>query len=369
MRGWGHDRGPLGVLGMDRRRMPPSPSGILGNQVFRVEKPIRGHQTVAKVRPETILKELKANIVTLTDLQDYRQNFSHQDKADNSKARLPISPLLFALNTQPLMLLLREEEKKGNLTGLSIPRGKPLLHRLFADDSGITLAASELNFRNLRATIMKFERISGAMLHDELRRRCLMLQTPFKIRHSFLDTIDEGLRGKKENGALLAILAAHIRAVWTDRNAMAFQNRSRMTPLVIILNHAREEIEGSFTNKSRDANWLRGISALQVLNQLIHYITQRSPAADDPILALRLSNQDEDFQARTIRLHTLDAATSFQSPLLVDNSQIKDYTETLTTDTSPRLTCSSRHTENTADKLTTLVAAIHLHSPDAEDNS
>ncbi|KAL3686353.1 hypothetical protein R1sor_008927 [Riccia sorocarpa] len=73
----------------------------------------------------------------------------------------PISPLLFALSTQPLMALLQDEEKKGNLKGLEIPGGRPLLHRLFADDSGITLQASEQNFSNLRVAVARFERVSG----------------------------------------------------------------------------------------------------------------------------------------------------------------------------------------------------------------
>ncbi|KAL3699252.1 hypothetical protein R1sor_017274 [Riccia sorocarpa] len=77
----------------------------------------------------------------------------------------PFSPLLFALSTQPLMLMIRDEERRGNLTGLRIPNGRPLLHRLFADDSGITLNATERNFSNLRTTIARFERISGASLN------------------------------------------------------------------------------------------------------------------------------------------------------------------------------------------------------------
>ncbi|KAL3675120.1 hypothetical protein R1sor_025068 [Riccia sorocarpa] len=77
----------------------------------------------------------------------------------------PISPLLFAISSQPLMSILREEEKQGRITGVQIPKGRPLLHKLFADDSGITIAANEQNFINLRATIERFERISGAQLN------------------------------------------------------------------------------------------------------------------------------------------------------------------------------------------------------------
>ncbi|KAL3677394.1 hypothetical protein R1sor_027342 [Riccia sorocarpa] len=77
----------------------------------------------------------------------------------------PISPLLFAISTQPLMLLLREEERNGNLVGLHIPQGRPLLHKLFADDSGVCLNANEQNFTNLRSVIVRFERASGALLN------------------------------------------------------------------------------------------------------------------------------------------------------------------------------------------------------------
>ncbi|KAL3688200.1 hypothetical protein R1sor_014509 [Riccia sorocarpa] len=50
----------------------------------------------------------------------------------------PIAPMLFAINTQPLMALLREEKKNGMIQGISIPRGRAFLHQLFADDSGST---------------------------------------------------------------------------------------------------------------------------------------------------------------------------------------------------------------------------------------
>ncbi|KAL3681018.1 hypothetical protein R1sor_023974 [Riccia sorocarpa] len=77
----------------------------------------------------------------------------------------PISPLLFAISTQPLMRMLREKERKGELQGVSIPGGKSLLHRLFADDSGVSIAATEENFQSMKGIIEGFERISGASLN------------------------------------------------------------------------------------------------------------------------------------------------------------------------------------------------------------
>ncbi|KAL3681900.1 hypothetical protein R1sor_024856 [Riccia sorocarpa] len=77
----------------------------------------------------------------------------------------PVSPLLFVLSTQPLMRLLREAEQKEDLRGVHIPRGKPLLHRLFANDSGVANAADERNFQNLCRIIERFEGVSGAQLN------------------------------------------------------------------------------------------------------------------------------------------------------------------------------------------------------------
>ncbi|KAL3694644.1 hypothetical protein R1sor_008295 [Riccia sorocarpa] len=76
-----------------------------------------------------------------------------------------VSPLLFALSTQPLMKLMREEEKCGRLTCLGIPRGKTMLHRLFVDDSGEAVTAEKDQFDNLQRTIEDFEDISGAQLN------------------------------------------------------------------------------------------------------------------------------------------------------------------------------------------------------------
>ncbi|KAL3702238.1 hypothetical protein R1sor_020260 [Riccia sorocarpa] len=63
------------------------------------------------------------------------------------------------------MQLLRKEERAGNLIGINIPGGRPLLDRLFADDSGVSITATETNFSNLKHTIARFEKFSGARLN------------------------------------------------------------------------------------------------------------------------------------------------------------------------------------------------------------
>ncbi|KAL2621819.1 hypothetical protein R1flu_002024 [Riccia fluitans] len=90
----------------------------------------------------------------------------------------PVLPLLFAISTQPLMRLLQEGERKGELQGVNVPRGISLLHRLFADDSGVSIKAEENNFRNLCNIIGKFEKMSGAQLNPT--KSIIM---PFALEH------------------------------------------------------------------------------------------------------------------------------------------------------------------------------------------
>ncbi|KAL3679387.1 hypothetical protein R1sor_022343 [Riccia sorocarpa] len=115
----------------------------------------------------------------------------------------PISPMLFAASTQPLMKLLREAEKQGSLKGVNIPGGRPLLHKLFADDSGVCIAATEENFNTLRKIIERFERISGAKLNLSKsvilpmiidRTTPWLLQTGCKILNTAEDTVYLGCK-------------------------------------------------------------------------------------------------------------------------------------------------------------------------------
>ncbi|KAL3695157.1 hypothetical protein R1sor_008808 [Riccia sorocarpa] len=77
----------------------------------------------------------------------------------------PLAPLLFAIATQPLMLILREKEAAGKLQGLKIKGQKSMLHTLFADDSGVMIGAEQQNFEELHDAVRIYERISGAKLN------------------------------------------------------------------------------------------------------------------------------------------------------------------------------------------------------------
>lgn len=77
----------------------------------------------------------------------------------------PLSPLLFALTTQPLMLLFKKKLAEGNLLGLPIDNQISLCYQLFADDTGLFLSATENEFQQAREVIAIFEDISGALLN------------------------------------------------------------------------------------------------------------------------------------------------------------------------------------------------------------
>ncbi|KAL3693272.1 hypothetical protein R1sor_006923 [Riccia sorocarpa] len=54
------------------------------------------------------------------------------------------------------MLMLREEERRGNIVGLQIPMGSTLLHRLFADDSDDGFQSTERRVRTVREDLQDF---------------------------------------------------------------------------------------------------------------------------------------------------------------------------------------------------------------------
>lgn len=81
------------------------------------------------------------------------------------KQGCPLSLLLFALTTQPLMCLIKQVLGKGELQGLQPDDGTRICHQRFADDTGMFLAANEAEFNCARLVIQHYERISRAQLN------------------------------------------------------------------------------------------------------------------------------------------------------------------------------------------------------------
>ncbi|KAL3695955.1 hypothetical protein R1sor_010031 [Riccia sorocarpa] len=77
----------------------------------------------------------------------------------------PLAPLLFAMVTQPLMRMLREEEQQERLHGVNYGGERSLLHQIYADDTGVNVTMEEIQFDRLKAVIQDFEVISGARLN------------------------------------------------------------------------------------------------------------------------------------------------------------------------------------------------------------
>ncbi|KAL3698699.1 hypothetical protein R1sor_012775 [Riccia sorocarpa] len=103
--------------------------------------------------------------VNLTSLLDKSSAAGHDSLEQRRKQGCPIAPMLFAISTQPLMAMLREEEKLGTIQGVAVPRGRPFLHQFFADDSGKNITASQAVFRKVQWVVHRFESISGALLN------------------------------------------------------------------------------------------------------------------------------------------------------------------------------------------------------------
>lgn len=77
----------------------------------------------------------------------------------------PLSPLIFALITQPLMDYLQYELSTWKFDGVKITKELTIFHRLFVDDVGIFIHADESSFVKLQATLSLYKVASKAKLN------------------------------------------------------------------------------------------------------------------------------------------------------------------------------------------------------------
>ncbi|KAL3694948.1 hypothetical protein R1sor_008599 [Riccia sorocarpa] len=77
----------------------------------------------------------------------------------------PLAPYLFTLTTQILMDTIQAGIDEGSIRGLQIDNNHQLVHRLFADDTGLFLEMNEDVFRAAREKITLFEEASGTLLN------------------------------------------------------------------------------------------------------------------------------------------------------------------------------------------------------------
>lgn len=77
----------------------------------------------------------------------------------------PLSPLVFVLATQPLMDHLDQEITSGRLKGIQITEFLVICYRLFADDLGMFIPATEQDFMRVEQVLACYELASGTKLN------------------------------------------------------------------------------------------------------------------------------------------------------------------------------------------------------------
>jgi hypothetical protein len=77
----------------------------------------------------------------------------------------PLSPLIYAVSTQPLMDLFDTKIAAGRLWGLQILANFHICYRFFADDLGIFIPASEQAFQAIQGALQQYELATGAKLN------------------------------------------------------------------------------------------------------------------------------------------------------------------------------------------------------------
>ncbi|KAL3701723.1 hypothetical protein R1sor_019745 [Riccia sorocarpa] len=104
---------------------------------------------------------------------------------------------------------------------------------------------------------------------NRLRELAIEQCAKFRIKESLLQTVDEALESRGRGSALIFIVAELIQSTWRDRNQHLFRGLTSITPVGVVLQAARNEIDMSLNEKSNDSSWNRGMGALQEINKLI----------------------------------------------------------------------------------------------------
>ncbi|KAL3690974.1 hypothetical protein R1sor_004625 [Riccia sorocarpa] len=108
-----------------------------------------------------------------TALVHVNRRFTEDIKVERGvRQGCPLAPLLFALSSQPLLSMLANSVQEGSIKGIDIEPGHSLVHQLYADDTGVCLAADRSNFSKLQEILSLYEKASGA--HVNLQKSLIM---------------------------------------------------------------------------------------------------------------------------------------------------------------------------------------------------
>ncbi|KAL2631781.1 hypothetical protein R1flu_016467 [Riccia fluitans] len=114
----------------------------------------------------------------------------------------------------------------------------------------------------------------------QLQESARRAESSFRATHNLLDSIDEALITKQKGSSFIFILSSITTTIWKERNELLFRNRTRETPLKVLLEQARREIEGSFNPGSSDSRWRQGLLALREINRLLEVSSSPSTTAE-----------------------------------------------------------------------------------------
>lgn len=77
----------------------------------------------------------------------------------------PLTPMLFAICTQPLLAYIQEERSQGRIMGLQLSLTLQVRERLFADDVSIFIPVLEASFLEVKNCVRLYEQAFGAKLN------------------------------------------------------------------------------------------------------------------------------------------------------------------------------------------------------------
>ncbi|KAL3696769.1 hypothetical protein R1sor_010845 [Riccia sorocarpa] len=109
----------------------------------------------------------------------------------------------------------------------------------------------------------------AACFWRQFKQKATMMQAKFNIWRTLLGTIDEALICRKKGGTLIHILGSALQAIWTDRCKKVHGNQDSRTPLAIVLNQARYEVEESLTPKGPATNWNQSMAEWEELTSML----------------------------------------------------------------------------------------------------
>ncbi|KAL2613153.1 hypothetical protein R1flu_024845 [Riccia fluitans] len=81
----------------------------------------------------------------------------------------------------------------------------------------------------------------------------------------------------KDGNSFVFIFHSLTNTIWKDRNLVLFKNKQRNTPLLVTLDRARAELEGSMNGAALDSRWQQAQKAMEELNSLIKHMTDNPP--------------------------------------------------------------------------------------------